>query len=327
MLICATIYHIILVGTALTHRTMASSQDACAYSCDEPPEKLEPYGDIAGIGVILSFLITAFTVVAFLTVFYLVFHNPDLDPSRPMQDMTTETQYPNSVDRAFLHTIRRGTSLHVLSSRISGSRASQLESTLNKCILMFADIQIFTGIVILVSGLTTLQCRLSEYHWQILVHLAWFASITHLAALTFLRHYLHNHPTEKTWRLVAMLIMLVLLVSAIIPTSHFKWSNSGDYSWDESSTLFDAASNYAVCSYRLEVDSDTFAFQSMLISILLLIYGYLIRLAKMRRGFAISLRGLASAVASEGVASGETTTEAHQCLRKLAKKSKQEQGP
>lgn len=161
---------------------------------------------------------------------------------------------------------------------------------------MFADIQIFTGIAILVSGYTTLQCRLSEYHWQILVHLAWFASITHLAALTFLRHYLHNHPTEKTWRVVAMLIMLVLLVTAIIPTSQFRWANDQDYYWDEKYGLVDTTSNYAVCSYRLEVDSNNFAFHSMLISILLLIYGYLIRLAKMRRGFTNGLRGMASAL-------------------------------
>lgn len=84
------------------------------------------------IQVILSFLITSFMVVAILTIFYLVFHNPDLDPFRPMHDMTTKTQYPNPVDRAFLYTFRRETSLQVISSRITGSQASQLESTLNK---------------------------------------------------------------------------------------------------------------------------------------------------------------------------------------------------
>lgn len=158
---------------------------------------------------------------------------------------------------------------------------------------MFADILIFTGIAILVSGYTTLQCRLSEYHWQIIVHLAWFASVTHLAALTFLRHYLHNHPTEKTWRVVAMLIMLVLLIVAMIPTSHFTWANGYDQQ-DEKYELVNTANNYAVCSYRPGVDRDTFAFQSMLISVLLLIYGYLIRLAKMQSGLANSLRGMAS---------------------------------
>lgn len=262
------------------------------------------------IQVISSFLITSFMLVTFLTIFYLVFHNPNLDPFRPMNDMTTETQHPNPVDRAFLNTFRRGTSLQDISSRFSGSRASQLESMLNKvdshsfiffildgyhsqCILMFADIQIFTSIAILVSGYTALQCRLSEYHWQIIVHLAWFASVTHLAALTFLRHYLINHPTEKTWRVVAMLIVLILLIVAMIPTSHFTWANGYDQQ-DKKYGLVNTANNYAVCSYRPSVDIDTFAFQSMLISVLLLIYGYLIRLAKMRSGLVNSLRGMAS---------------------------------
>jgi len=91
-------------------------------------------------------------------------------------------------------------------------------------VLALADIQIITGIGILISGYASLHCGLSAYHWQLVIYLTWFSSITHLSALTFLRNYLHNHRGQLIWRLASMLVLLTLLGIAVGPTGHFDYA-------------------------------------------------------------------------------------------------------
>ena len=145
--------------------------------------------------------------------------------------------------------------------------------------ITFADMQIFTGIAILISGFSSLRSGLSSYHWQLIVHLAWFSSITHLSALSFLRHYLHNRKKERTLRITLMLVLLILLSVAVGPMGHFEWSEWG-------------TGTPALCSFHLGMSTGTTAFQSMVITITLLIYGYLIRIAKMIRKSADGLRAV-----------------------------------
>ena len=139
--------------------------------------------------------------------------------------------------------------------------------------------QIFTGIAILISGFSSLRCDLSSYHWQLIVQLAWFAAITHLSALSFLRHYLHNRKKERTWRITLMLVLLILLSVAVGPTGQFEWSRWGP-------------GTPAKCSFHKRMSTGTTAFQSMIITIAMLIYGYLIRIAKMIRKSANGLRAV-----------------------------------
>ncbi|KAK9847314.1 hypothetical protein MYU51_019581 [Penicillium brevicompactum] len=70
------------------------------------------------------------------------------------------------------------------------------------CILSMSDVQIITGISIIVSGAAQLKCGISTHQWQVLVYLAWFSSLTHLSCLTLLRNCLHQRPAERIWRLV-----------------------------------------------------------------------------------------------------------------------------
>lgn len=144
---------------------------------------------------------------------------------------------------------------------------------------MFADIQIITGVAILVSGYSSLRCGFSTYHWQLVVDLAWFSSVTHLSTLTFLRHYLHNRPKEKQWRVIAMLVLLVLLCVAIGPTAHFAWLHETDA--EKLGLLKVHPSSQAICVYKLGVDTSSPAFESMSVTITLLVYGFAIRIAKL----------------------------------------------
>ena len=86
-----------------------------------------------------------------------------------------------------------------------------------------SDIQILTGSSILISGYLQLYCGLSAYHWQMLVYLAWFSSLTHMSCLTFLRSYLYHRHVERTWRLIAMGLLIVVLIFALIPTGNYVW--------------------------------------------------------------------------------------------------------
>jgi hypothetical protein len=81
-----------------------------------------------------------------------------------------------------------------------------------------SDVQIVTGIAILVSGFAQLNCGLSIYHWHMIVHLAWFSFVTHLTALTFLRRYIHDNPGIRAMRLFLMSFLVLALAVAFIPT-------------------------------------------------------------------------------------------------------------
>lgn len=157
---------------------------------------------------------------------------------------------------------------------------------------MFADIQIITGVAILVSGFSSLRCGLSTYHWQLVVDLAWFSSVTHLSALTFLRHYLHNRPKEKRWRVAAMLVLLVFLCAAVGPTAHFTWLH--ETNTEKLNSLKVQPSSHTICVYKLSIDTTSTALQSMVVTIFLLMYGFAIRVAKLSPGFSNRLRNRGS---------------------------------
>ncbi|RTE74071.1 hypothetical protein BHE90_011492 [Fusarium euwallaceae] len=252
--------------------------ETCTYNCSAHPTAISAYGDISGIGVVAAFFITAWIVVLLLIGYYLVVFNPELDPFRQPGERTP-CQYPNVIDYAFLYAVRQLPGLRSLqySERL---RSSQLESALNKCVITAADIQIFTGLAVMISGYIALHCGLQSYHWQLTVHLVWLASLTHLAALSFLRNHFANRPGPRTWRVIAMSIMLVFLAVAVGLAGYFDWGDEGA----------NKASDFAVCYFGKKMDTRSVAFESMIKTLILLVYGFFIRLAKMSRAFEGSLR-------------------------------------
>jgi len=157
-----------------------------------------------------------------------------------------------------------------------------------------------TGLAILISGFSTLDCGLSSYHWQILVCLAWFACVTHLAGLTSLRRYLHSHPWEKVIRYILSLCLMGALLAAIVPTAFFNW---GDSSPEENSLAAESTparcffnltkqrnyQNQRVAKYRsqnhlfwdMKLLEETHAFQTMVFTSGLLILSLLNRTVKL----------------------------------------------
>ena len=136
-----------------------------------------------------------------------------------------------------------------------------------------SDLQIVTGIAILVSGYSSLHYGLSIYHWQILTYLAWFSSITHLSILTFLRRFLFAHRGERIWRLVAMFSFSCMLVTAIVPTAGFER--------DENGMSLKYPGEYAICHFNHAPSPSCESYNSMIVSILLLLFSFGTRVVKL----------------------------------------------
>ena len=120
----------------------------------------------------------------------------------------------NSVDRLFIHWLP-------LSGKRASDRSTRWAAILQTAVLTFSDIQVVTSIALLASGFSQLGCGLDVYHWQIIVDLAWFSSITHLTTLTCLRRYFQERPGLRLWRLVFMIVIATALGCAISSTG---WS-------------------------------------------------------------------------------------------------------
>ena len=146
---------------------------------------------------------------------------------------------------------------------------------------MFSDQQAVTGIALLASGFAQLNNGIESYHWQVVVYLAWFSSLTHLTTLTILRQYFRVYHVARGWRCVLMLITALMLAVAVLPTGDGLWFTSDDY--DASSPAIPA-----LCLFPLLVSSNpqrrfsskSLSTDSMIISIFVLFSGYIIRIIK-----------------------------------------------
>ena len=132
----------------------------------------------------------------------------------------------NSVDKAFLGLVvpKRFT---IQSEETSERWTRAFEAA----VLFMGDTQIVTSVAILLSGYVQLPCGLSTYHWEMIVDLAWFSALTHLAALTSLRYYLRRRPVMAVWRVLFMGITLILLSSALYPTGYVPQNYNVGYDY------------------------------------------------------------------------------------------------
>jgi hypothetical protein len=156
-----------------------------------------------------------------------------------------------------------------------------------------SDLQILTGTSILISGYVQLRCGISAFHWQIIVLLAWFSSITHLSCLTFLRNHLYNRPRERAWRLVAMGLMILILLVAMVPTGGYSWSVYDNNLWNPT------PQDYAICYLRPAGDLDAMVLASMVVSVLLLVLGFIHRVIRLHESLSVLILGRARTVCSE----------------------------
>ncbi|EEU36530.1 uncharacterized protein NECHADRAFT_81220 [Fusarium vanettenii 77-13-4] len=271
----------------------------CTYNTTVPGKDIasypEPYEDIEGVGVLVGFLGTAWLMIAIILVYYLVFFDPELDPfantSRQAHMGESETLYkPNPIDIMLLSFIRRVSGKLITRFGCFGgdsrpSRLSRLQRSMTGCILNFVDLQLIAGLGILISGFLSLSKDLSTYHWSMIVYLSWLSNVTHLSGLTALRGYFHTRQWERGWRLALMFIFIVILMIALGPTAFFDWTEDPM----DNAVAEPASSAWCFFSPRQALEafrergyygwlfSETKGFQSMIVSMILLVFNFFIR--------------------------------------------------
>lgn len=179
------------------------------------------------------------------------------------------------------------------------------------------DVQLLIGIGILLSGYISLSCFISAYHWQLVVYLAWFSHLTHIACLTSLRRYFHYHQLERNWRLLLMTVLWASLILAMVPTTFFNWlyhmEQTASLPSSSASCFFNFNVGHALLDdsgcFRYRIDSSdimdsylshplcrplsfakTSAFQSTIVSILLLGFSFFSRAIKLTKSLSDSVR-------------------------------------
>ncbi|KAK0666782.1 hypothetical protein QBC41DRAFT_348511 [Cercophora samala] len=273
-------------------------KDALDCARDAQPSELEPYGDIAGIGVIIGFMVTVWLVVAVVLLHYLLCFNYTTD----VMEQHDGSRKANPVDRQVLYHIRKF--LKKILPRDHDNYFTEEAGFHNaqkifiKIIAGWSDTQMLTGLGILVSCFVAASDGLSAHHFQIATNLAWFSNLTYFAAMTFLRGKHHQTRPVKITRWVSMTILTVMTLVATIPTAWYDWVNGPN--WPVTSPSFyaacfplynrDAFSEWystSVCASKIgEFEDpclaspfhryllDSSAFQSTLITCLLLLFGY-----------------------------------------------------
>ncbi|KAF4847758.1 hypothetical protein CGCSCA4_v005166 [Colletotrichum siamense] len=203
----------------------------CVKGCLEPPDDLEPNPDVGGVGVVIGFLGTAWLVVILATLRYCLVFDPATDPlenpDRGLRYGKKHIWKSNVID---VKTIAMFAGLR---KRLGHDSRSRWTMAFNKILLSMCDIQLLTGLGILLSGFISLSCYMSAYHWKLISYLAWFSNLTHAACLSALRAHFYSNQTERNYRMVLMAVLLAALITAMVPTSYFNW----DTPWESTASV------------------------------------------------------------------------------------------
>lgn len=138
--------------------------------------------------------------------------------------------------------------------------------------MTLSDVQIVTGISILVSGYySATHHGMSGYHWKMMVRIAWFSSVTHLGALSCLRTYLHENKVKLGSRLALMGSLAVMLIYATFTTSDGRFADDLP----------------AICFLDISKSPTRHANGDVLVSVLLLIYNIVLRVVKLSQRLSV----------------------------------------
>lgn len=182
----------------LQHRNYSHSGDTWNTTSPAfpPPPPVLADPDIAGLGVILAFLISAYTTWTVVAIGYVCGY--------------VDKSLLGNVDRRLI--------------RIKPRQSDRWRTLLVKIVIMLSDQQIVTGISVLTATYAK-RCTINVYHWQVVVYLAWMSSGTHLITLSVLREQLREKCILRVSRVIGMLILFVMLSIAIAPTASETYYN------------------------------------------------------------------------------------------------------
>ncbi|MCJ1404189.1 ADP-ribosylation factor GTPase activating protein, ER-Golgi transport [Xylographa trunciseda] len=175
--------------------------------CNADYTLITPDPDIEGIGVVVSFLVSAgLTLVTALIGLVL-----QQLPTKPPKNK----KVPSGKGGAKLRDrIRRKLEIHRESR-------DYIETIIERFVLGLADVQLLTGTSMLLVAF--LKCDITTYHFSIIIDLVWFSSNSHLTAMLILNDYLMEYHAARFWRVILMGAMCLLLMVATILETNQLW--------------------------------------------------------------------------------------------------------
>ncbi|KAL3295306.1 hypothetical protein RB213_005380 [Colletotrichum asianum] len=281
---------------------------------------IQAYPDISGNGVLIGFMGTAYLVLLLVIGNYFLAYDPTDCPfqsgNSKNENINRELWRPNPIDERFLRWVRKGPLV------FADDTCARLRMAFDESFIMLCDVQVVTGLGILISGFVLLRCGLDAIHWQIAVFLAWFSTVTHLSGLEVLRTHLNTYVWSKHLRFSLMSLLLILLLVGIVPTGFFSLRNKNFSS--PAVCYFDL--NYGFWRFKETLGQSDFpemqlertpAYQAMVYSMVLLVLGFGTRSMKLlhplsrtfklnvRQPISSRVRRLLAAFAANTMASSE----------------------
>ncbi|KAI1139959.1 hypothetical protein F5Y05DRAFT_337129 [Hypoxylon sp. FL0543] len=171
--------------------------------------KFEADPDIAGIGVILAFLISAWSSLLVITVEYFSLNRDDLD--------INFTQ----LDELFKGYIQRFT------SRFRKPWALQ---SIQPAVLIVSDQQLVTGISIMSAGYIQ-HCTITQYHFYIVYLLGFISCQVYDASLRTLKLHVNKHPAMKPWRATLMTVLFGMVILNSFIAFNDQFLSGDDENW------------------------------------------------------------------------------------------------
>ncbi|KAH6642917.1 hypothetical protein C7974DRAFT_469157 [Boeremia exigua] len=216
--------------------------------CSIHPTELRPNQDITGIGVSLAWTITAGLALCLVVANYFVAYRPDINPfgsHHPNPGRHAQFTFKsNPIDEQLL-----GWRLKRLRQvgHTSASTQDRDDAQARRDRIRDALTQLITGLSVLISGYSQLPSGISAMHWERVIDLAWFSSITHLCCLTFLRDHFRQNRRARIWRIPGMVILIVLLSVALIPSSNYIDSRIIHPGYE---FAYNPVFDYAICFFK-----------------------------------------------------------------------------
>ncbi|KAK4185266.1 hypothetical protein QBC35DRAFT_525041 [Podospora australis] len=204
-----------------------------------PCPELKADADIAGIGVIIAFMISALlTVLSTILCLLLIRTDGLLSPSTgTWPDPSTRPATLNRIDNFSRHKICRPFVLFLRNSL--GWNTAVLASCASDLVQALSDTQLVTGLAVLVGAMVGLYRSdgaepISVYHFTIAMDLAWFAATTHMASLLVLKYRRRESAKQKSQRgfalklpislrLVLMVIFLGMFLRGSLVEGYACW--------------------------------------------------------------------------------------------------------
>ena len=178
-------------------------------NCTATYTSIQPDPDIDGIGVVISFLVSA-GLTLITSLFGLVLEQlPTELPEDRKGSSKKSSREPWGI-------IRKNLS-------INKETREYIETIIERFVLGLADVQLLTGTSMLLVAF--LKCDITTYHFGLIIDLVWFSSNTHLTATLVLSDYLREYHAARFWRVILMGTMcLFLMVATILETNKLWYS-------------------------------------------------------------------------------------------------------